>query len=100
MKKMTTQVLMQRKKNVVEVDGLTAKVPDNISMISVFGVNSFIDQGDYKEDGWIYVQNKPVRKWFKKLDDITYWHPILDDLHKLKNRLEIIIEGKNETRMV
>jgi hypothetical protein len=55
-------------------------------MITVFATNSFIPSGDYRDDGWIYVNKEPVKKWFKKIENISVWFPILNDLHELQKR--------------
>jgi hypothetical protein len=55
-------------------------------MIAIFAGNPFIPRGDYREDGWIYVDGKPVKKWFKNIEMISVWFPIFENLHKLQSR--------------
>lgn len=80
------KTVMERSGTAIKADGLEATIPNNVSMISVFAINSFIPNGNYNNDGWIYVNKKPVKKWFKKIEYISVWFPILNDLHKLQNR--------------
>lgn len=78
---------MERKGTSVKaMGGLEATIPGNDSMITVFATNSFIPSGDYRDDGWIYVNKEPVKKWFKKIENISVWFPILNDLHELQKR--------------
>jgi hypothetical protein len=86
MAKKSGKFLMERKGTKVSVEGATATVPSTVSMLSVFGLNSFIPSGDYRDDGWIYIKNKPVKKWFKTANNVTVWFPILEDIHKLQDR--------------
>ena len=78
--------VMKRKKSKVETCEASASIPNNISMLSVFGTNGFVNKGDYREDGWVYVNKKPVKKWFRKVANILIWFPILNDVHKLQER--------------
>jgi hypothetical protein len=77
---------MERSGTTVKADGMTASIPKNVTMLSIFAENPFIPEGDYREDGWIYINDKPVKKWFKKIEEVSVWFPIFEDLHKLQSR--------------
>lgn len=81
------KTIMERRGNVVtDADGMTSTIPSDVSMLSIFARNPFFNEGDYREDGFIYVDGKPVKKWFKKIEDVTIWFPILDGARKLQDR--------------
>lgn len=82
------EAIMERKGNKVFAEGMTATIPSTISMIAVFGRNGFIQGGKYSEDGWIYVNGKPVKKWFRNVENISIWFPILEDVHNLQKRYD------------
>lgn len=86
MKRGNMKTIIERQGTKVSADGIKATIPNNISMLSVFNTNALIPNGDYREDGFIYVKNKPIKKWFKKINDVNIWFPILDDIHKLQDR--------------
>jgi hypothetical protein len=77
---MTKECIMERKGTTVKADGLTASIPGDISMMAMFEINPFIPDGDYREDGWVYINDKPIKKWFNKIENILIWSPILNDL--------------------
>jgi hypothetical protein len=87
-KTMNKECIMERKDTTVTAEGMTASIPRDISMLALFAMNPFTPDGDYREDGWVYVDNKPVKKWFKKIMDILIWFPILNDIHKLQERYQ------------
>ncbi len=57
------------------------RIPQGISVLSMIHNNPQMYE-DFREDGWVYVNDKPVRKWYINLDGpkIRFWHPKLDDL--------------------
>jgi len=81
-----SECIIERTGTTVKADGMTASIPSDISMIAIFGTNTFYQDGDYREDGRIYVNNKPIKKWFKRIGESLVWFPILEDLHKLQKR--------------
>ncbi len=81
---------MERIDNQVTNGTLKATIPDDISMLSVFTMNDFIHGGNYRDDGWIYVDNKPIRKWFRKVDSVLLWFPKLRDLIYLQDKYDWI----------
>jgi hypothetical protein len=85
---MDKECIMEREGTTVTAEGVTASIPGNISMIAMFGTNSFIPDGDYREDGWVYINDKPIKKWFNKIENILIWSPILNDIHKLQERYQ------------
>jgi len=77
----------------VSIDGEhVANIPKDQSILSVFGTNPIMANSIFGKDGWIYVDGKRVRKWYKSIDQITIWEPILDDLPKLESRYTAISE--------
>lgn len=58
-------------------------VPDNRSALGVLGYNAVYPNGDYREDGWVYIDDKPVRKWFVNVERVRVWEPRLTDLNSL-----------------
>lgn len=88
-------------KGVVKAEDMECKIPQDISMLSVLGLNPFIDKAEYAEDGWVYVEGKKVRKWFQSYDRITIWGPVLDDVAALEARhwkvLQYVRKFYNET---
>jgi hypothetical protein len=68
---------------IVTMNGATAKIPTNRSMLGMVGMNGFINGGVYKEDGLVYLNGKPVRKWHITVGDYRLWEPKLNDLPSL-----------------
>ena len=78
------KILAQRSKNgVVTAGNATATIPTNYSMVGMFGTNGIIDGGEYKNDGLVYINNKPAKKWHVSHDGIRLWEPKLNDLPSL-----------------
>ena len=90
LKEKTMTMLMERHHSTVTTNGLTATIPSDTSMLAVFCNNDFIDDADYNADGYIYIDNKPIKKWFKKIDDISIHFPILNNPSKLQQRLQAV----------
>ena len=61
----------------------TAKVPPDRSMLSVIGVSGIVNGAEYKNDGWVYLNNKPIHKWHVMHNGIRLWEPRLKDLPTL-----------------
>ena len=78
-------IIMERKGSSVKMGNATAQIPSDISMLSIFANNSFIGDGEYRDDGWVYVNDKPIKKWYKKYEDIRYWEPKLSHIKELQN---------------
>jgi hypothetical protein len=79
--------------SVLSQDGtyVTAKVPQDRSMLGIMGVNGIIPGGDYRDDGWVYFNGLPVRKWHSKIDSVRIWEPKmknLPDLYRLWKRVK------------
>jgi hypothetical protein len=83
------QKLLERTKdgvtNISDKNGGTfqIKVPENRSALSVVGFNTVWSSGDYREDGWVYIDDKPVHKWFVHINGVRVWEPRLTDLNHL-----------------
>lgn len=83
---MLEKIVMERRGKEVTLDGMRTEIPGDVSILSIFTTNSFIPNGHYHEDGFIYVNKEPIKKWFKKINDVTIWFPILSNIHKLQAR--------------
>ena len=73
----------RNEKGIVKMGTTTAKIPCDRSMLGVVGLNGLINGGVYKEDGLVYLNGKPVRKWHVKVGDVRLWEPKLNDLPAL-----------------
>ncbi len=69
------------------------KVPTDRSMLSVFGTNNVFDGDDFRDDGYVYRADRPVRKWFSKFvpggyasDQARIWHPKLKQVKLLESK--------------
>lgn len=62
---------------------VTAKIPCDRSMLGMLATNGILPNGEYREDGWVYLNNKPVRKWHSRFEQITIWEPKMDNLTSL-----------------
>jgi hypothetical protein len=77
----------------VTIGDKVVSIPRNELALSMFGINPVFDRAEYGEDGWIYIDNKPVKKWFKDCYSpdgssrgVRIWHPILSDIPTLEAR--------------
>ncbi len=80
-----TQIIANRnKKGVVTIntgkETVTATIPPTRSMIGMIGVNGLIPNGEYREDGWVYLNNMPVRKWHSTVEGHRLWEPKLNNV--------------------
>jgi len=80
----------RNEEGVVSVDGKPfAQVPRDRSMLAVIDADPFA-YGDsvvkYDNDGWIYVDGRPERKWFTSVEQIKVWGPVLEDIASLEAR--------------
>jgi hypothetical protein len=85
-----TDTIFSRTGTDLKVGDATATIPSDESALSLLYNNRFTSGGDYKEDGYVYVGGKPVRKWFKRVEDISVWFPILEDVKGLQRRYDAI----------
>ena len=108
MKKLTT-LAKRNRAGVVTVRNengnlVTAKIPLDRSMLGMIATNGIIHNGEYRRDGWIYLNNIPVRKWHGKVNGIRLWEPKLENmtyLHfLLKRTVKVCDEKWNKTRAV
>lgn len=74
---------------------ISAKIPTNRSMLGIIGVNGLISGGEYRNDGWVYWNEQPVRKWHTTFERIRIWEPKFDNLPALY-RLYKKTRGKND----
>ena len=78
------KIIAQRDSNGVVTTGeMSATIPQEYSMIGVLATNGIINGGDYREDGFVYINNKPVKKWHITQGGIRLWQPKLNDLQSL-----------------
>lgn len=76
----------------VQMGETSFKVPTNRTALNVLGSNHGIESGSrYKEDGWVYIDNRRVKKWFTHVshDDsnpVRIWHPKLDDIKTIEEK--------------
>jgi len=83
----------------VQALGITCKIPTDRTALSVLADNHIVDSGDYNKDGWVYINEKRVKKWFSRCYSpeessisALIWLPILDDVAKLEARYWKIYE--------
>lgn len=81
---------------VVKAGNTTCEIPQDMSMLAVLGNNPMIHSAKYKEDGWIYVDDKRVQKWFRRWDRINVWPPVLEDVAALEDRRWKVLQKTNE----
>ena len=62
---------------------VTAQIPQDRSMIGIIATNGLINGGQYREDGWVYYQDVPIRKWHTQIEGHRIWEPRLEDLPNL-----------------
>lgn len=62
---------------------IKAKIPQTRSMIGIIGINGLIPDAEYRENGMVYLNNKPIRKWHVRVKDIRLWEPKLKNLKSL-----------------
>lgn len=72
------------------VAGQKATIPQDISALSILVTNGFTPDGEYINDGYIYVDGKPVKKWFKTIGDVKVWFPIMEDVKRLQQRYNLV----------
>lgn len=77
----------------VDIAGMSVTIPQGELALSMLATNPVFDRAEYRTDGWIYVDNKPVRKWFRDCYSpdgnsrgIRIWEPILSDIAALEAR--------------
>jgi hypothetical protein len=74
------ETVFSREGSILTIAGMQAEIPSDTTALSLLFNNKFISGGKYENDGYIYVDNKPVRKWFKNVENVKVWFPILEDL--------------------
>ena len=85
---------------------VTAKIPNDRSMLGMLSTNGIIPGGEYRKDGWVYLNDTPVRKWHIRLGagSIRVWEPKLENLSYLYFLLKRVVRIRddqwNETRKV
>jgi hypothetical protein len=84
--------IFSRTGSTLTVGGTTATIPEDITALSILSNNSFVPKGEYRDDGYIYVDNKPVKKWFKSIEQIRVWFPVLEDIKNLQRRYKSVKE--------
>lgn len=62
------------------------KIPTTYSAMCILGNNSINDGDDFREDYYVYRNNKPVRKWFTTISNYRVWPPNLNNPKELENK--------------
>lgn len=78
----------RNEKGEVRIDNeLSYKVPKNRSMLSVISDNYKTSNAvyDFRNDGWVYVDDKKLKKWCITRERIRLWEPKLKDIKALNN---------------
>lgn len=75
---------------------VTATIPSDRSMLGIMGLNGITSNGVYKNDGWVYVDNVPVRKWHIYVDTYRVWEPKLKDLPSLYKLWKVVKKSNND----
>jgi hypothetical protein len=78
---------------------LKFSVPNDRSALSILGVNQITDGGDYRNDGYVYVGGKRVKRWCSRFDGVRIWEPHLNDLmlmHRVWKRAKNRNDKANE----
>ena len=83
-----TETIFTRTGTSLEVGDVTATLPGDVTALSLLYNNRLTPGGDYKEDGYVYVDGKPVKKWYKRVEDISVWFPVLEDIKGLQRRYD------------
>lgn len=97
-KKSKNFLMSRNAKGVVKVGKTSCKIPLDKSMLSIFatGANAMIKNGHYKEDGWIYVGKKKVKKWFSRWENLRVWEPVLNDVAALERRYQRVLDFRKK----
>jgi len=82
--------VFSRTGSTLDVGGMTATLPGDMSALSLLAHNGFVPGGDYREDGYIYINGSPIRKWYKNIEAVKTWFPILNDIKKLQRRYNVV----------
>lgn len=86
-------IIMERnKEGEVTLPNASIKIPKNMTALSMLAMNRVVDHGEYREDGWIYVNDKRIKKWFQRIypehgSNTLIWLPVLKDIPKLEARM-------------
>jgi len=88
------EMIMERNSDgKVTIGDNSATIPKNELALFMFGTNPVFDKAEYRKDGLIYVDDKPVRKWFRDCylpggnsRGVRIWQPILSDIVSLEAR--------------
>ena len=86
--------ITRNEKGTVQVDGkAVCTVPADRSMLSVFdGNSSVLVGGDYRTDGWIYLDGKRMKKYLVRQEGVRFWEPVKKDIAKLEARYWKVLE--------
>jgi len=80
----------KRNKGVLNLGGRTMMIPHNMLALSYLASNRFMEGGDAREDGRVYLFGQPVAKWFTNIsindigDSLRVWFPKIDNLRELE----------------
>lgn len=66
-----------------EGGAVTAVVPQTRSALGIIATNGLINGAEYRDDGMVYFNGTPIRKWHVTQNGIRLWEPKLKDLPAL-----------------
>jgi len=74
--------------------GEKARIPEDTSILNIFTHNKFINKANYKDDGYVYIGKRKIKKWYKKIEGVLVWFPTLNDVHRLQDRWKKVMETR------
>jgi len=75
------------------MSSITANFPADRSSLGIISHNNVFDGDDFRDDGYVYRNNKKVRKWFSSMGDWEhFWHPVLNDIPRLESLYHRLME--------
>lgn len=88
------EMIMERNSSgEVNIEGKRVTIPRDELALSMFAANPVLDRAEYRKDGLIYINDKPVKKWFKDCyapdgnsKGVRIWPPVLSDIATLEAR--------------
>jgi hypothetical protein len=67
-------------------DYIQISIPKGILALSILSSNSFSDEEEFREDGYVYKDGVRLRKWFSYQRGWKYfWKPCLNNIPRLEN---------------
>jgi hypothetical protein len=80
------QTIFKRKGTKVKAGAVKFTVPQTQSALSIIGTNAIYDQDDFRDDNFVYRNNKKHRKWFSYREGWNhFWEPCINELSRIEN---------------